>query len=32
VLSSSTSQLITFKAKLPGILGERRMSWGTLGQ
>lgn len=32
VLSSSTSQLITFKAKLPGILSERRMSWGTLGQ
>jgi type IV pilus assembly protein PilY1 len=32
VLSSSTSQLLTFKAKLPGIVGERRMSWGTLGQ
>ncbi len=32
VLSSSTSQLLTFKAKLPGIVAERRMSWGTLGQ
>ena len=32
VLSSSLSTLLTFKAKLPGITGERRMSWGPLNQ
>jgi type IV pilus assembly protein PilY1 len=32
VLSSSKSELITFSAKLPSILGSARLSWRTLGQ
>jgi type IV pilus assembly protein PilY1 len=32
VLSSSTSSMLTFQAKLPGIAGDRRMSWRSLSQ
>jgi type IV pilus assembly protein PilY1 len=32
VVSSVNSQLLTFKAKLPGLLGQHRISWRQLGQ
>ncbi|HVF64424.1 MAG TPA: PilC/PilY family type IV pilus protein [Casimicrobiaceae bacterium] len=32
VVLSTQTQILTFGAKLPGITGERRMSWGQLGQ
>jgi type IV pilus assembly protein PilY1 len=32
VVSSVNSQLLTFKAKLPAILGQHRISWRQLGQ
>ena len=32
VVSSVNSQLLTFKAKLPGLLGQHRISWRQLGR